>query len=146
MPHVSLFRLYLLRAVYLLVATGLAIVVWPGVFHRAHAWELMEGVVQCMLVSFSLLCLLGLRYPLQMLPVLLWELGWKVLWLLVVAVPQWSSGTMDEHTWSVAASVLLVVLVPVAMPWRYAYARFVSAPGARWRGAGITPPQYESSP
>jgi hypothetical protein len=146
MPHVSLFRLYLLRALYLLVAAGLAAVVWPGVIQRTHPWELMEGVVQCMLVSFSLLCILGLRYPLQMLPVLLWELGWKVLWLLVVAVPQWSSGQMDERTWSVAASVLLVVLVPLAIPWRYAYARYVLAPGARWRGAGLTAPQYESSP
>ncbi len=135
MPHVSLFRLYLLRALYLLVAGGLAIVVWPGVLHRAHSWELMEGVVQCMLVSFSLLCLLGLRYPLQMLPVLLWELGWKILWLLVVAVPQWSGGAMDERTWSVAASVLLVVLVPIAMPWRYVYARYVAQPGDRWCGA-----------
>lgn len=108
---------------------------WPGVLQRAPQWELMEGVVQCMLVSFSLLCLVGLRYPLQMLPVLLWELGWKVLWLLVVAIPQWSSDTMDERTWGVAASVLLVVLVPLAIPWDYAWARYVKAPGARWRGA-----------
>ena len=132
MPHVSLFRLYLLRSMYLLVVVGLALVVWPGILRRSHQWDLMEGVVQCMLGAFSLLCVLGLRYPLQMLPVLLWELLWKALWLLIVAVPLWSSGTMDAQTWNVAASVLLVVLIPIVMPWRYAFHQFVRQPGARW--------------
>jgi hypothetical protein len=145
MPHVSLFRLYLLRAMYLLIVVGLAMVVWPGILFRPHPWELMEGVSQCMLGAFSLLCMAGLRYPLQMLPVLFWELGWKVLWLLVVAAPLWSTGAMDEATWHIAASVMVVVLVPFAIPWRYAFHHYVRQPGARWRD-GVTPPQYESSP
>jgi len=104
MNDVSLFRLYLLRALYLLIVVGLGIVVWPGVIHHAKPWELMEGVVACMLAAFSALSVLGLRYPLQMLPLLLWELVWKAIWLLVVALPLWSAGQMDESTWSVASA------------------------------------------
>jgi hypothetical protein len=37
----------------------------------------MEDVVQGMLAAFSALSLLGLRYPLQMLPLLLWEMLWR---------------------------------------------------------------------
>lgn len=70
MPHVSLFRLYSLRAVYLIIALGLALVVWPGVLRHAEPWGLAQGVVKCMLTAFSLLCIVGIRYPLQMLPVL----------------------------------------------------------------------------
>jgi len=75
MNEVSLFRLYLLRALYLLIIVGHGIVVWPGVIHHEKPWELMQGVVACMLVAFSALSVLGLRYPLQMLPLLLWEDG-----------------------------------------------------------------------
>ncbi|RCW48382.1 hypothetical protein [Paenibacillus prosopidis] len=133
MNEVSLFRLYFLRAFYLLVVVGLGIVVWPGVIHHEKPWELMEGVVQCMLVAFWALSVLGLRYPLQMLPVLLWELVWKSIWLIVVALPLWSAGQMDESTWAVASSCLLVVILPFVIPWRFVFANYVKKRGDRWR-------------
>jgi len=133
MNEVSLFRLYLLRALYLLIIVGLGIVVWPGVIHQEQPWELNEGVVACMLAAFSALSVLGLRYPLQMLPILLWELVWKSIWLIIVAIPLWTTGQMDESTWSVASSVLMVVIFPIVIPWRYVFAHYVKKRGERWR-------------
>ncbi|TFE22815.1 hypothetical protein [Cohnella luojiensis] len=133
MNEVSLFRLYLLRAMYLLIVVGLGIVVWPGVIYREEPWELMEGVVQCILVAFSALSVLGLRYPLQMLPLLLWELVWKLIWLIVVALPLWSAGQMDESTLAIASSCLWVVIIPFVIPWRYVFAHYVKKRGDRWR-------------
>lgn len=130
---VSLFRLYLLRALYLLIVVGLGVVVWPGVISPSRPWELMEGVVACMLAAFSVLCLLGLRYPLKMLPVLLWELLWKLIWLLDVALPAWRSGQIDEGTWGVAFQCLFVVVIPVVVPWRYVVSEYLRQPGNRWR-------------
>jgi hypothetical protein len=34
----------------------------------AKSWALMPGVVKCMLAALSALAILGLRYPLRMLP------------------------------------------------------------------------------
>lgn len=133
MNEVSLFRLYFLRALYLLVVVGLGITVWPGVIYHEEPWELKEGVVECMLAAFSALSLLGLRYPLQMLPLLLWELGWKSIWLIVVAVPLWINGSMDETTWETASACLLVLIFPFGIPWRYVYAHYVKKKGERWR-------------
>lgn len=133
MNEVSLFRLYLLRAMYLLVVVGLGIVVWPGVVHHTEPWELMEGVVACMLAAFSALSVLGLRYPLQMLPLLLWELTWKAIWLLVVAVPLWSAGSMDPATWNTAAACLWVIIIPFVIPWPYVLTHYFRKPGDRWR-------------
>lgn len=117
MHPVSLPRLYMLRAVYLIIAAGLAMIVWPGIIHHDKPWELMQGVVNCMLAAFGLLCAVGVRYPLQMLPMLLWELVWKVLWLGIVALPAWRAGQMDQATMENASACLLVVMIPIAMPW-----------------------------
>jgi hypothetical protein len=137
MPHVSLFRLYLLRAVYLIIALGLALVVWPGVIHHDKPWDMMQGFVNCMLASFGLLCALGIRYPLQMLPVLLWELIWKTLWLLVVALPAWQAGPLDQAMTENLFAVGLVVMIPIAMPWRYLFNNYFKRPGDRWSRANV---------
>lgn len=133
MNEVSLLRLYLLRAMYLLIVVGLGIMVWPGVIHHNKPWELMEGVVACMLAAFSALSVLGLRYPLQMLPLLLWELVWKSIWLLTVAYPLWSAGTMDAVTRANAAACLWVALVPLVIPWRYLVEHYGMKRAERWR-------------
>lgn len=133
MNDVSLFRLYLLRALYLLVAVGLGVVVMPSVIHHKEPWELQQGVVQCMLAAFWASAILGLRYPLQMLPVLIWELLWKCTWLGVVAAPLWIRGQMDEPTWGVASAVLGVVIIPFVIPWKFVLKNYLRKSGDRWR-------------
>ena len=132
MTEISLLRLYALRAGYLLLVVGLGIEIWPGIIHHARPWELMEGVVQCVLGALSLLALLGLRYPLQMLPLLMFELTWKALWLGVVATPLWSKGIMDENTWSTASACLVGVVFLFVVPWRYVFTAYLARPGDRW--------------
>jgi hypothetical protein len=132
MQDVSMFRLYVLRSLYLLVAVGLAVQVWPGVLHPTRPWELMDGVVRCMLAAFSLLCILGLRYPLQMLPILLWEALWKTLWLGIVVLPQWRAGHVDEAILPNVFACSFVVLVYLAVPWDYVWQHYVKKSGDRW--------------
>jgi hypothetical protein len=130
--EVSLFRLYVLRALYLLIVVGLGTGIWPSVFDPQRGWGLIPGQFYCMLASFSLLCLLGLRYPLQMIPVLLWELVWKTLWLGIVPLPQWLAGHVDESMKPTIFAISLVVLIYIALPWRYVFAHYVKARGDRW--------------
>jgi len=92
----------------------------------------MEGVVQCMLLAFWALCVLGLRYPLKMLPVLLWELAWKSVWLILVALPIWASGQMDDSTMETVNACLLVLIFPFVIPWRFVFANYAKKRGDRW--------------
>ena len=132
MTEISLFRLYVLRAMYLFIVLGLGAVLWPDVIDPARHWTLMQGMANCMLAAFSLLCLLGLRYPVLMLPVLLWEVTWKTLWLILVPLPQYMAGHIDTAVQGNLFAVGLVVLVYAAIPWRYMVVRLVTARGDRW--------------
>lgn len=132
-PEVSIVYLYLLRAVYLLIAIGMGIQVWPGIFHHGQI-ELMRSVTRSMLAGMTLLMLVGVRYPLQMLPLLFFEFAWKAIWLLSFALPlylahQLSPDAMD----SVQACLLGVVIVPIAIPWKYAFNRYIVRQGDPWR-------------
>ena len=66
--EVPLFRLYLLRATYLLLVVGLGIEIWPGVVQHSLTLPLMNSVVRSLLAAVAVLAVMGLRYPLQMLP------------------------------------------------------------------------------
>lgn len=132
MNEVSLLRLYAPRATYLLIAVGLGVEIWPGIIHHDRPWALMQGVVCCVLAAVSVLAILGLRYPLQMLPLLFFELAWKSIWIVVVALPLWSTHQMDAATWETAKACLMGVIFPVVIPWPYVFANYVRKRGDRW--------------
>lgn len=137
MTEVSIGRLYALRAGYLLIGAGLEATIWPRLISHTAAWPLMNSVVGAMLGGLSLLALLGLRYPLQMLPVLLFEIVWKTIWLTLVALPLWTSNHLDERTISTVMECLVgAILIPL-VPWRYVVDRYVRAPSAPWRRATL---------
>ena len=96
MSEVSPFRLNVLRAMYVFIVVGLGLYHWPKVIDPETHWELIQGQALCMISAFSLLCLIGIRLPLLMLPILLWEVVWKTLWLVLVPLPQLIAGHIDE--------------------------------------------------
>lgn len=133
MSDVSIARLYALRAVYLLIAVGLGLQVWPAVLAGIDGMELQHGTVTAMLWALSILALLGLRYPLQMLPLIFFEMVWKGMWLLSVGLPKWLNGTMDYWTEQTAIACLMGVIFPLVLPWKYVIRTYVTRPGDPWR-------------
>jgi hypothetical protein len=130
--HLSLWQLNLLRVGYLVMGVGLAVYKWPLLFEH-RTWGLAEGTVQCLLVAMSVLALLGLRYPQRMLPVLLFEVAWKLMWLGVVALPLSLDGNLQGATRVQAGTVLWVGIIIAVIPWRHAFSQFVVAAGEPWR-------------
>lgn len=132
MTEVSTVRLYLMRALYALIFVGLGSIMWPRIIHHGR-WDLMEGVAFSMLAALSALSALGIRYPLQMLPLLIFELLWKAIWLLAVALPLWRSNQLDAETMGTVTDCLMgIVLCPIVIPWRYVFENYVKKPGNRW--------------
>ncbi len=132
MSEVPTFRLYLLRAMYLFMAVGLAIFELPALLHPENLSRL-DSVVLSVLGAFALLAVLGIRYPLKMLLLLLFELVWKSIWVLTFGLPLLLSGGLDPNTTETLTACLMgVVLVPLVTPWGYVFKHYLRAPGDRW--------------
>lgn len=124
--------LNLMRAGYLLMGVGLAIKKWP-LLADAHTLPLFESVTLCLLVAMSLLAFLGLRHPVKLLPILLFESAWKLLWLGLVALPQAIDGSLDKATSDTVFNCSFVVFIIAVTPWPYVWRTYARAPGDRWR-------------
>lgn len=134
MNQVSIFRLYLLRAAYAFMFVGLAFMIWPHLLAPPRDLEHMRGVVWSLLGAVGLLAALGIRYPLQMLPVLIFELVWKTIWLGIIGIPLRSAGAFTAataQTWN--DNIVGVVVCLVVIPWGYVYRNYVKKPGDAWR-------------
>jgi len=128
--EVSLARLYVMRAMYLLLVIGGAIEFLPQLIsHEPTA----RGVIPSMLGALWVLACFGLRYPLQMLPVLLFELLWKTIWVLDYGLPQRMAGVntaqFKEDFKAIAFAPVLLMLI---VPWGYVFRHYLKKPGARW--------------
>ena len=128
----SLTRLYLMRFGYLFMGAGLVLVKWP-LLPEADALPLYEGVTLCLLTAMSLLALLGLRHPVKLLPVLLFETIWKLIWIALVAVPAMADRRLDGDTADVFVNCLFVVVIAAVTPWGYVWSNFLRGPSERWR-------------
>jgi hypothetical protein len=130
--QLALWQVNLLRVGYLVMGVGLVVVKWPLLF-ADKPWGLAEGTVECILVAMSVLALIGLRYPRRMLPILLFEIAWKLLWLGVVALPLWRDGRLDGAIREQTVKVLWVVIIIAVIPWRHVFTRYLLVPGQPWR-------------
>ena len=59
------------RLAYLIMAAGIGVFFWPNVIHHTNEFAIARGIQFALLAGLGLIAALGLRYPLQMLPILL---------------------------------------------------------------------------
>ena len=131
--EVSTPRLYLMRAVFLLNFAVLGSDVWPALLNHPAPWDPVKSAAFSFWAALSLLSLLGLRYPVKMLPLLLFQMTYKVIWLLAVAFPQWSDFQSVALTKSMLIGLVTDVLV---IPWLFVFRNYVKARGDRWKRSG----------
>ena len=128
----SLTRLYALRAAYLLMAVGLGLTVWPSILHHGSEPAVSSATSRSLLAGIGALSLLGLRYPIQMLPLILFELGWKAIFLLSFALPLWQANAIDADSLAnIQACLMVVIFIPI-VPWRYVWQAYVMQRSERW--------------
>lgn len=134
---VPLWRLWVLRAAYgIFVFPALAMAPFGGgplaraVIHAPDDRGMINGIQ----IGLVAMCALGLRYPLKMLPVLLFEGFWKTVWLFAYGLPQGLSGVRAPQ-WEL--DIYLIGGAPLVfgliIPWSYVWRHYFQAPAERWR-------------
>ena len=131
--EVPLFRLYKLRVCYLILAVGLGTYIWPSVIHHTNQLAITKGPLLALLAGLGATAILGLRYPVQMIPLLLFELIWKTVYLIAFALPLWSAHQITATAAEDIKACLMVVILLPLIPWRYVLTHYIVQRGARWR-------------
>ena len=132
-PEISLFWLYTLRVAYLIMAVGLGVFVWPSVIRHTNEFAIVQGAQAAMLAGLGAIAALGLRYPVQMLPLLLFEVTWKAIYLVAFAYPMWSAHQITPAMAEDVKAVSMVVILLPLIPWRYVFTHYAVKRGERWK-------------
>ena len=75
------------------------------------------------------LSLLGIRYPLAMLPILFMQLFYKTFWMFAVYLPLRAAGRTTDLMQPFLIAIVIDLLV---IPWTYVFAHYLRKPGERW--------------
>jgi len=119
-------NIYLMRLVFVLMFFVLGKATWTRILTHQGSWDPTDAVVWCVWTAFATLAALGIIRPLKMLPILLLEIFYKVLWLMIVAYPLWSAGRLQGSPAEGITSAFLWVILPiVAVPWGYVFVNYI---------------------
>jgi len=118
---VARINIYLLRLLFSLMFVFLSYESLTYIFlkHKGE-WNITHAAAWCMWAGYSVISFIGIIRPLKMLSIVLFEIVYKVLWLMVVAYPLWIKNELAGSPAGEMANVFIWVVLPiVAMPWRY---------------------------
>jgi len=119
-------NVYLMRALYFLMAVFLAMDVWTYILGHKGAWAPQDAMAWSVWAGFSTLAILGIFHPVRMIPILLLEIFYKSLWLILVAYPLWRAGTLVGSSAEGETYVFLpVIIVILIIPWGYVFRNYV---------------------
>lgn len=122
MTRLSTWRIVLLRLCYLVIAGGLSTIVVPTLIALPADWTSSRAVVVSFLTAMMTLCALGVFRPIAMLPVMVFELIWKFVFMFRIALELWLNGKLDpafEQTfWDCVPILLFVPIIPWPLVWR----------------------------
>jgi hypothetical protein len=125
-------HIYLLRLVYILMFLVLGKTTWTHILTHRGSWEPDVAMAWCVWAAFATLAGLGIFRPLKMLPILLLEIFYKVLWLIVVAYPLWSTGNLAGSPAEGTTAAFLWVMLPIiAVPWGYVFVNYMYKPASQ---------------
>ena len=138
MTHgLSQVRLYGMRFYYLVIVLILGSSAWPALISKGENWDTLHGVAYSFWASMTVLALFGIRFPLKMLPLLLTQFAYKLIWLAAVGYPLWSAGKLGPNPMSdglFKACALGVVIDLIVIPWSYVYRTYIAAVASpKWR-------------
>jgi hypothetical protein len=119
-------NIYLLRFLYTLMFVFVSYDSWAHIISHTGMWAVTDAAAWCMWAAFSLISFIGIMKPLKMLPIILFEIIYKVTWLIIVAYPLCVNNKLAGSPAEYTTNVFLLVIMPITfMPWRYFFRTYI---------------------
>jgi hypothetical protein len=119
-------NIYLLRILYFLMVFFVATDAWTTIINHEGSWDNSKAMSVCVWAAYCTLSVFGLVHPLKWLPIVLFMIFYKSLWLIIVSYPLWRTQTLagspaEEMTYIFIAAPFMTLIVP----WRYVFKNYV---------------------
>lgn len=123
----SKFRILLLRFYYVLMISVLGIKVWTEILTHTVLWEPMSAVAYSLWATFAVLSIIGLLHPVKMIPIILLNITYKIIWLAIVAYPLWSTNQLEgSNTEGLTRSNSIGFIIDIfVIPWIYVFKNYI---------------------
>jgi hypothetical protein len=119
-------NIYVMRLFFALMFIFVATNSWKVLFTHQGPWDPTRAVAWCTWAAYSTLALLGVFHTLRMLPIMIFMIFYKGLWLIFVAYPLWSAGTLKGSPAEEMAYMFSGIIIPIIfMPWKYVFKKYV---------------------
>lgn len=125
-------NVYLLRVFYVLMPLFVGTAAWRSILTHEGPWDPVRAVAVCVWAAYPTLSVLGILHPIRMLPLFLFMLAYKAIWLAAIAYPLWRAGALwGTPTGDIAGDFLGLPLAILAVPWGYVFRTYVMPPKRR---------------
>lgn len=118
-------NIYLLRVLYFLMFAGAGTEAWQKLATET-SWDHTKAIAWCVWAAYPTLGLFGLINPLRWLPIVIFMIFYKTVWLLIVADPLWRAGTLAGSPPEQMATVFIAApFIALIVPWGYVVRNYV---------------------
>lgn len=119
-------NVYLLRVLYVLMFVGVGVPTMQMIISHQGPWDATKAVAFCVWAAYPTLGILGLLRPLKWLPIVIFMIFYKTLWVFAVAYPLWRAGTLAGNPAEETAYIFVwAPIVALFVPWMYVFKNYV---------------------
>lgn len=119
-------NIYAMRLFFGLMFVFVGMDSWKVILNHAGPWDPLHAVTFCVFATYSTLSFFGIIHTLRMLPIMIFMIFYKTLWLIIVAYPLWITNRLAGSDAEGMAMVFIWVAIPMCfMPWRHVFRNYV---------------------
>ncbi len=119
-------KVYVMKLFFALMFLFVAKEAWIELISHKGEWNPEIAVAWCAIAAYTSLAGLGIFHTLRMLPIMLFMVLYKGLWLYFVAFPLWSTGQLSGSEAEEWTYTFIPIIIPlIFIPWKYVFKTYV---------------------
>ncbi|WP_373519684.1 hypothetical protein [Pricia sp.] len=118
--------IYVLRTYFALMFFVMGYTAWTEVITHIGGWEPIGAVTWCVWAAYATISFVGIYNTLKMLPIAVFMVFYKALWLIAVAYPLWATDSLKGSPPEDLAGIFIWAMVAVPfVPWKHFFLNYV---------------------